>query len=91
MVKKRLARALSKTRHTSEDFEGLPDRCREAGVALVFVDAFPSAKIDGGAMATPAERPNWHYVTGWRSVPQGLSMYSRQAPVSSRRATSVPR
>ena len=45
-----LARSLSQTLHTSEDFEGLPDRFRQAGVRLVFVDAFPSAKIDGGAM-----------------------------------------
>jgi len=45
-----LARSLSQTLHTSEDFEQLPDRLREAGVRLVFVDAFPSAKIDGGAM-----------------------------------------
>jgi HTH-type transcriptional regulator / antitoxin HigA len=45
-----LARSLSQTLHTSEDFEGLPDRFRETGVRLVFVDAFPSAKIDGGAM-----------------------------------------
>jgi HTH-type transcriptional regulator/antitoxin HigA len=45
-----LARSLSQTLHTSEDFQGLPDRFREAGVRLVFVDAFPSAKIDGGAM-----------------------------------------
>jgi HTH-type transcriptional regulator/antitoxin HigA len=45
-----LARSLSQTLHTSEDFEGLPARFREAGVRLVFVDAFPSAKIDGGAM-----------------------------------------
>lgn len=45
-----LARSLSQTLHTAEDFEGLPDRFREAGVRLVFVDAFPSAKIDGGAM-----------------------------------------
>jgi HTH-type transcriptional regulator/antitoxin HigA len=28
----------------------LPDRFAEAGVRLVFVDAFPSAKIDGGTM-----------------------------------------
>jgi hypothetical protein len=28
----------------------LPDRLAEAGVRLVFVDAFPSAKIDGGTM-----------------------------------------
>jgi HTH-type transcriptional regulator/antitoxin HigA len=47
---KDLARTLSQTLHTSEDFEGLPDRFREAGVRLVFVDALPSAKIDGGAM-----------------------------------------
>ena len=45
-----LARTLSQTLHTSEDFRQLPDRFREAGVRLVFVDAFPSAKIDGGAM-----------------------------------------
>lgn len=45
-----LARTLSQTLHISEDFEGLPDRLREVGVRLVFVDAFPSAKIDGGAM-----------------------------------------
>lgn len=45
-----LARTLSQTLHTSEDFGQLPDRFREAGVRLVFVDAFPSAKIDGGAM-----------------------------------------
>lgn len=45
-----LARSLSQILLTSEDFEGLPDRFREAGVRLVFVDAFPSAKIDGGAM-----------------------------------------
>lgn len=47
---KDLARSLSHTLHTSEDFKGLPDRFREVGVRLVFVDAFPSAKIDGGAM-----------------------------------------
>ena len=47
---RRLARSLSKTLRTSQDFEGLPDRFREAGVRLVFVDAFPGAKIDGGAM-----------------------------------------
>jgi HTH-type transcriptional regulator/antitoxin HigA len=46
----RLARNLSKTLRTSQDFAGLPRRFREAGVRLVFVDAFPSAKIDGGAM-----------------------------------------
>jgi len=45
-----LARRLSQTLHTSEDFQGLPDRFREAGVRLVFVEAFPSAKIDGGSM-----------------------------------------
>lgn len=45
-----LARSLSQTLHTSEDFKGLPDRFREAGVRLVFIDAFPSAKIDGGSM-----------------------------------------
>lgn len=45
-----LARSLSQTLHTSADFQRLPDRFREAGVRLVFVDAFPSAKIDGGAM-----------------------------------------
>jgi HTH-type transcriptional regulator/antitoxin HigA len=45
-----LARSLSKTLLTSQDFEDLPDRFREAGVRLVFVDAFPAAKIDGGAM-----------------------------------------
>lgn len=45
-----LARSLSQTLHASEDFQGLPDRFRETGVRLVFVDAFPSAKIDGGAM-----------------------------------------
>lgn len=45
-----LARSLSQTLHTSEDFERLPDRFREAGVRLAFVDAFPTAKIDGGAM-----------------------------------------
>jgi len=46
----RLARSLSKTLHTSMDFASLPERFRECGVRLVFVDAFPSAKIDGGAM-----------------------------------------
>ena len=46
----RLARSLSKTLRTSQDFVGLPSRFREAGVRLVFVDAFPSAKIDGAAM-----------------------------------------
>ena len=45
-----LARSLSQTLHTSEDFKALPDRFQEAGVRLVFVGAFPSAKIDGGAM-----------------------------------------
>ncbi|HEY7044425.1 MAG TPA: HigA family addiction module antitoxin [Nocardioidaceae bacterium] len=45
-----LARRLSQTLHLAEDFQGLPDRFREAGVRLVFVDAFPSAKIDGGSM-----------------------------------------
>jgi HTH-type transcriptional regulator/antitoxin HigA len=47
---RRLARSLSKTLHTTQDFENLPERLAEAGVRLVFVDAFPSAKIDGGAM-----------------------------------------
>lgn len=47
---RRLARSLSKTLHTSDDFEKLPDHFAETGVRLVFVDAFPSAKIDGGAM-----------------------------------------
>lgn len=47
---KKLARSLSRTLRTSEDFEDLPERFREVGVRLVFVDAFPSAKIDGGAM-----------------------------------------
>ena len=45
-----LAQTLSQTLHTPDDFEELPNRFREAGVRLVFVDAFPSAKIDGGAM-----------------------------------------
>jgi HTH-type transcriptional regulator/antitoxin HigA len=45
-----LARSLSKVLLTSHDFEDLPDRFREAGVRLVFIEAFPAAKIDGGAM-----------------------------------------
>ncbi|MBN9619880.1 MAG: ImmA/IrrE family metallo-endopeptidase, partial [Actinobacteria bacterium] len=45
-----LARGLSNTLLNAQDFEDLPDRFREAGVRLVFVDAFPTAKIDGGAM-----------------------------------------
>lgn len=47
---KRLARTLSQTLLTAEDFEDLPERFAEVGVRLVFVEAFPSAKIDGGAM-----------------------------------------
>lgn len=45
-----LARSLSQTLQTSQDFQGLADAFQDAGVRLVFVDAFPSAKIDGGAM-----------------------------------------
>lgn len=45
-----LARSLSKTLLTPQDFDNLPDRFREAGVRLVFVDAFPAAKLDGGSM-----------------------------------------
>ena len=47
---RRLARTLSRTLLTTEDFRGLPERFNEVGVRLVFVEAFPTAKIDGGAM-----------------------------------------
>jgi HTH-type transcriptional regulator/antitoxin HigA len=47
---RRLACNLSKTLHASDGFADLPDRFAEAGVRLVFVYAFPGAKIDGGAM-----------------------------------------
>ncbi|OBK67140.1 hypothetical protein A5653_17560 [Mycobacterium colombiense] len=35
---------------TAEDFAKLPDQFRDAGVRLVYVEALPSAKIDGCAM-----------------------------------------
>lgn len=45
-----LAGGLSKRLRTAGDFADLPELLREVGVRLVFVDAFPGAKIDGGAM-----------------------------------------
>jgi HTH-type transcriptional regulator/antitoxin HigA len=47
---KKLARTLSHTLLTPQDFANLPERFRAVGVRVVFVDAFPNAKIDGGAM-----------------------------------------
>ena len=47
---KKLADTLSRTLLTPETFENLPERFRAVGVRLVFVDAFPAAKIEGGAM-----------------------------------------
>ncbi|HEY8885818.1 MAG TPA: transcriptional regulator, partial [Chloroflexota bacterium] len=47
---KKLANTLSQTLLTPDAFENLPELFRAVGVRLVFVDAFPGAKIDGGAM-----------------------------------------
>ena len=47
---RRLARTLSQTLLTADDFQNLPERLAKVGVRLVYVEAFPSAKIDGGAM-----------------------------------------
>lgn len=47
---RRLARTLSRMLRTAKDFETLPERFSEVGVRLVYIEAFPSAKIDGGAM-----------------------------------------
>ena len=46
----KLATTLSRTLLTPDVFEDLPERFRAVGVRLVFVDAFPGSKIDGGAM-----------------------------------------
>lgn len=45
-----LAGTLSRTVKTTEDFRDLPRRLNEVGVRLVYVEAFPGAKIDGCAM-----------------------------------------
>ena len=46
----KLAAALPRSVQTAEDFTTLPDQLRDAGVRLVYVEALPSAKIDGCAM-----------------------------------------
>lgn len=46
----KLAASLPKAMHAPEDFATLPDLFAEEGVRLVFVEAFPGAKIDGCAM-----------------------------------------
>lgn len=45
-----LAASLPRTVKTPEDFANLPELFAEAGVRLVYVEALPSAKIDGCAM-----------------------------------------
>ena len=47
---RKLARTLSRTLKTSDDFEKLPERFAEVGVRLVYVEALSGAKIDGCAM-----------------------------------------
>lgn len=46
----KLAAALPRSVKSAEDFMTLPDQLRDAGVRLVYVEALPSAKIDGCAM-----------------------------------------
>lgn len=46
----KLAASLPRSMKTPEDFEDLPHHFSEAGVHLVYVEAFPGAKIDGCAM-----------------------------------------
>lgn len=46
----KLAASLPRSVRTAEDFATLPDQLRDAGVRLVYVEALPSAKIDGCAM-----------------------------------------
>lgn len=46
----RLAASLPSTVKTPADFAKLPQRLAEVGVRLVYVEAFPGAKIDGCAM-----------------------------------------
>ncbi|PSK62938.1 hypothetical protein B0E53_05135 [Micromonospora sp. MH33] len=45
-----LARSLSRTLRTSNDFSDLPKRFAEVGVRLVYVEMLPGGKIDGCAM-----------------------------------------
>lgn len=49
-VRSRRRGGLSRALGRCADFEDLPARFAQVGVRLVFVEAFPSAKIDGGAM-----------------------------------------
>ncbi|MBY6709090.1 MULTISPECIES: XRE family transcriptional regulator [unclassified Rhodococcus (in: high G+C Gram-positive bacteria)] len=46
----KLAASLPRLVRTAEDFAALPERLRDAGVRLVYVEALPGAKIDGCAM-----------------------------------------
>lgn len=46
----KLAASLPRSVKLAEDFITLPDQLRDAGVRLVYVEALPSAKIDGCAM-----------------------------------------
>ncbi len=46
----RLAASLPSTAKTPEDFAKLPHRFARVGVRLIYVEAFPGAKIDGCAM-----------------------------------------
>jgi HTH-type transcriptional regulator / antitoxin HigA len=45
-----LAGILTRAHKTSDDFENLPQRLNQVGVRLIYVGAFPGAKIDGCAM-----------------------------------------
>jgi len=45
-----LAGTLSRTVKTVDDFRDIPQRLNDVGVRLVYVEAFPGAKIDGCAM-----------------------------------------
>ncbi|MEV4092153.1 HigA family addiction module antitoxin [Streptosporangium saharense] len=45
-----LASTLSRTLKSAADFQDLPERFSMAGVCLVYVESFPSSKIDGCAM-----------------------------------------
>lgn len=47
---RKLARTLSQTLQTADDFADLPDRFAEVGVRLVYVEMLPGGKIDGCAM-----------------------------------------
>ena len=46
----KLAASLPRSVKSADDFATLPDQLRDAGVRLVYVEALPSAKIDGCAL-----------------------------------------